>query len=94
MTRTISQSIANRLDAIANTDAESARAIDAMFDAFSQFDTPQHGALHAWLTGAFSDAMSAVLCAAWLDGWQCGRNPDRLVFSDGSLRHPDPDVEV
>ena len=94
MTAKLSQSIENRLDAITNTDPAASAAVDALYDVFTTLDNRQNRELHTALTGAFLDAMHAIQRACWLDGVQCGRDPDRLIFSDGTLRHPDPGVEV
>ena len=94
MTAKLSSAVEVRLDAIANSDPEASAAVDAMLAALSQFDNRQNLDLHERLSGAFLDAMHAVQRAAWLDGWRCGRDPERLIFKDPALRHPDPTQEV
>ena len=94
MTAKLSNAIQNRLDAITNTDPAASAALGALYNVFTTLDNRQYRELHTALTGAFLDALQAVQAACWLDGLQCGRDPDRLVFSDGTLRHPDPGVEL
>lgn len=94
MTRnTLTSGVQDRLDAIVNDEPATVRAIDVLFDAFNEIERSDRQ-MHERLTGAFLDAMHALQRATWLDGWQCGRDPDKLVFAAGSLRHPDPDRAV
>ena len=37
------------------------------------------------LDAAWVDCIEAIRRVAWLDGWQCGRNPDLLVTFVGTV---------
>ena len=89
----VSTAVVNRLDALVNSEPECSRTVDALFGIISRLERTDRELFTA-LNEAALDAMPAMMRAAWLDGWQCGRDPDRLVFTDGTLRHPDPGVEL
>lgn len=89
----VSSAVINRLDALVNSEPECSRTVDRLFSLISRLERTDRE-LFAELSDAALDAMPAMMRAAWLDGWQCGRDPDRLVFTDGTLRHPDPGVEL
>lgn len=41
---------------------------------------PKCGSILDELDAAYIAMLDATISAAWLDGWQCGRNPDLLVM--------------
>jgi hypothetical protein len=86
-TQKISKAVEDRIDDVLGSDVAWRAAEDALYDAFRKVESI-NPALEKELTGAWCDILEATGRLAWLDGWQCGRNPDLLVMG------PADDTEV
>ena len=82
MTKRINDNIADRLGTLLAQDAATVAAERRYYAATARLEQ-QDPALFAELDAAFADWSDLALSGAWLDGWQCGRNPDLLVLAGG-----------
>ena len=74
----ISTTVEQRIEAAAANDAAHRLAFDVFYACTAELEASNRE-LFGRLDGAFVDVLDAVQRVAWLDGWQCGRNPDLLV---------------
>ena len=78
MTPKLSTTVQERIEAAAASDAEHRLALDRFYAATARLEALDRE-LFADLDRAWVDALAAARRVAWVDGWQCGRNPDLLV---------------
>ena len=74
----INTTVEQRIAAAAANDAAHRLALDRFYAATAELEAADRE-LFARLDAAWVDALDAVRRVSWLDGWQCGRNPDLLV---------------
>ena len=74
----ISTTVQERIEAAAAADAAHRLAFDVFYDCTAELEKVDPE-LFRRLDAAWVDALDAARRVAWLDGWQCGRNPDLLV---------------
>ena len=74
----ISSTVEQRIAAAAANDAAHRLAFDVFYGITAELEKSDRE-LFRRLDGAFVDVLDAVCRVCWLDGWQCGRNPDLLV---------------
>ena len=78
MTPEISTTVQERIEAAEIQDAAHRLALGRFYAATAQLNKLDKE-LFTELDAAWVDALDAVRRVCWLDGWQCGRNPDLLV---------------
>ena len=90
ITDELNDTVQTRLEIAIARDAAARAAEDAWYEFKAQFDVGgelAHLGLHHEMDGRVVDYMEAVKRAAWLDGWQCGRDVSLLVFrQEGQVR--------
>jgi len=79
MTQRISTAVEERIDRAESADGALIRAISAYYDLTAQLEQ-QDRELFRKLDGAWVECLYEIRRVAWLDGWQCGRDPDKLVM--------------
>ena len=84
----ISTTVQERIDQAEAADQALVAAESRFYDRMAQIDRTDKE-LHGQLDRALVDYAEAIRRVAWLDGWQCGRNPDLLTLGaptkDGAL---------
>ena len=78
MTPKLSSTVQERIATAGANDAAHRLAFDVFYDCTAELEKVDPD-LFARLDAAWVDALDAVRRVCWLDGWQCGRNPDLLV---------------
>ena len=79
MTQKITNAVEERVDHILARDQACHFAESRFYDATAKLEKLDRE-LFSELDAAYVAVLDATISAAWLDGWQCGRNPDLLVF--------------
>ena len=75
----LSTAVLARIDRVVETDIAVTMASAIYYELTAKLEQVD-GDLFGALDRAFVDLVAAVTAAAWLDGWQCGQDPARLVF--------------
>ncbi len=79
MTQKITSAVEERVDHILARDQASIATSGRFYAATAKLEELD-GNLFDELDAAYIAMLDATISAAWLDGWQCGRNPDLLVM--------------
>ena len=80
MTQNLSTTAQERIEVAEVADPALMAAFSAFYDCTAQVEQ-QDAALFRQLDRALVDYTEAIRRVAWLDGWQCGRNPDLLTMA-------------
>ena len=78
-TMPLSETALERIEAVISADVAVQVAEKAFYDLWGELERSNPDLFRA-LDGSFVRVLLAHRQACWADGWQCGRNPDRLVF--------------
>ena len=79
MTQRITNAVVERVDSLLDNDQTCNVAAGRFYAATAKLEELD-GNLFDELDAAYIAMLDATISAAWLDGWQCGRNPDLLVM--------------
>ena len=79
-TQNLSTTVQERIDQAEAADGALRAAISRFYDCTAQLEQ-QDAALFRQLDDAWIDCVFEIRRVAWLDGWQCGRNPDLLTMA-------------
>ena len=79
MTQKITSAVEERVDHILARDQASIATSGRFYAATAKLEELD-AALFRELSAAHLAVLAATISAAWLDGWDCGRNPDLLVM--------------
>ena len=79
MTQKITSAVVERVDSLLDNDQTCNVAAGRFYAATAKLEELD-AALFRELSAAHLAVLAATISAAWLDGWDCGRNPDLLVM--------------
>ena len=78
MNTQLSKTVEDRIDEATGGNLAWREAENALYDAFRKVGALDP-ALEKELTGAWVDILAVTQQIVWMDGWQCGRNPELLA---------------